>query len=202
MRGSHFSDIMSRALLIVGDVGSGKTALTARLLNEACSKAKLSEITLIEMAPERKDFNRITVGGRLADFMALPLGLKVLAPSKRLSAPRMEGRTARDVVRLASLNAQTIEKLFHMYSASPTPILFLNDVSMYLQTGDPMKLITLIKSADTAVANSYEGHLLREDHGSGVSQRELEGVTALKKAVDLTITLEIPSRNAHQQITT
>jgi hypothetical protein len=179
---------MGRRLLIVGDVGSGKTAMTARLLAEAVSMFDSNDIAVIDMAPEKRYFNEVAVGGRLADFMRTQVGLRVLVPARKVGAPRIEGRTASDVLRLAQLNAQSIDQLLDRYFASPSPILFMNDVSIYLQAGEPRRLLEVFASAKTMVANSYEGSALQDDHESGVSRHEREGLAVLKKAVDKVLT--------------
>ena len=115
--------------------------------------------------------------------------LRIMVPSQRVSAPRIEGRTASDVLRLARLNAWSIEQLFSQYSTAPTPVLFMNDVSIYLQAGKPTRLLEVLGSAKTVVANSYEGLSLRDDHGSGVCQRERKGLSLLKKRVDIVLML-------------
>jgi hypothetical protein len=190
----HFSEVIGRRLLIVGDVGSGKTAMTARLLAEAVSMFDSNDIAVIDMAPEKRYFNQVAVGGRLTDFIRPQVGLRVLVPARKVGAPRIEGRTASDVLRLARLNAQSIDQLLDRYTASPSPILFINDVSIYLQAGEPRRLLKVFASAKTMVANSYEGSALQDDHGSGVSRREREGLAVLKKAVDKVLTASsVPS---------
>jgi len=189
LRDLRFNEIVGRRLLITGDVGAGKTAMTARLLSEASSVLDPNDITVIDIAPERREFKGVAVGGRLTDFMTTETGLRVMVPSQRVSAPRIEGRTASDVLRLARLNARSVEQLFKQYSTVPTPVLFMNDVSIYLQAGEPTRLLEVMASAKTVVANSYEGLSLRDDHGSGVCQRELKGLALLKKTMDIVLML-------------
>ncbi len=190
---------MDRKLLIVGDIGSGKTALTSRLLSEALPISDLNDITVVDMAPERRPFKGVAVGGRLTDLMNHGTSLRVLVPARKLGAPRIEGRTADDVLRLARLNAQSIDKLLEMYSASPTPILFMNDISMYLQAGDSRRLLKVFASAKTVVANSYEGLALQDDRGAGVSRHEREELAVLKHAVDMVVTVNVTPTLESQQ---
>jgi hypothetical protein len=65
----------------------------------------------------------------------------------------------------------------------------MNDVSMYLQIGDVGKLLNVIDCAETVVINSYQGIALQDDHGSGVSQHERDGLALLKRGVDRVMTL-------------
>lgn len=199
MRDFHFDEIIGCKLLIVGDVGSGKTALTARLLTEALAIFSANDITLIDMAPKRREFKGVTVGGRLTDFMNVPTGLRILTPTPRPVASRIEGLAAGDVLRFAQSNHQSIDRVLQTYSADPAQILFMNDVSMYLQVGELGNLLTVIASAKTVVMNSYEGIALKDDRGSGVSQNERDGLAILKGAVDRVMTLGADPSPASEQ---
>jgi len=201
LRDFHFDEIIGRKLLIVGDVGSGKTALTARLLTEALAIFSPNDITVIDMAPTRREFKGVIVGGRLTEFMNARTGMRILTPTSSPVAPRIEGLTAGDVLRFAQSNHQSIDRLLEKYSAGPTSILFMNDVSMYLQTGELGNLLNVIESAKTVVMNSYEGIALQDDHGSGVSQHERDGLALLKRAVDQVITLSAASSPTSEQET-
>jgi hypothetical protein len=176
-----------KKVLIVGEVGSGKTALTARLLREAIVAIGPAKITAIDMAPRRKQFKRVVVGGRLTDFMRGDAEMRILVPAGKLHAPRIEGKTANEVVYLARVNAQLIQELLEAYLMAPTPILFINDVSMYLLAGEVKPLLKVVKLAETFVANSYEGLTLGQNHDSGISKREKSGLSLLKKAMDYVV---------------
>lgn len=185
----HFSAINGLRILIVGNVGSGKTALTARLLGEAVAAIEPAKITVIDMAPERQQFNEFVVGGSLNDYLRNNQGLRFLVPVRKLHAPRIEGRSSEEVLRLARTNATIIEELLKTFLRDPTPVLFANDVSMYLQAGDTKTLLKTVGLANTFVGNSYCGLSLEDDHQSGLSERERSGLVALKSAMDKVLTL-------------
>jgi GTPase SAR1 family protein len=181
--------MIGRKLLIVGDVGCGKTALTARLLTEALAARSPDDITLIDMAPERRELKGAIVGGRLTDIVNAPTGLRILIPTPSPVAARIEALSAEDVLRFAQSNHQSIDRVLQKYSAKPAKILFMNDVSMYLQVGDLRNLLRAITSTKTVVMNSYEGVTLEDDRGSGVSQHERDGLAVLKRTVDEVVNL-------------
>jgi hypothetical protein len=185
----HFSGVTGLKVLIEGDIGSGKTVLTARLLEEAVVVVGSAKITVIDMAPEPRQFKGVMVGGYLSDYVEGDHGFRTLAPNRKLRAPRIEGHTADEVLYLARMNASTIQELLETYLLDPTPVLFANDVSMYLQAGDAKILFKTVAMADTFVGNSYSGLTLEEDNESGLSRRERSGLAALKNIMDRVVTL-------------
>ena len=193
MNDLHFDEIRGRKTLILGDVGSGKTALTALLVTEAVATNQSTDITVIDMAPERKKFKNVMIGGRVTDFLDDRTKVSVLFPIPELRAPRTEGQTTAEVADFARSNAKSIGKLLHKYSANPTPILFINDVSMYLQAGEANELLKSVKATETFIANAYQGTTLQNDHDSGISEHERLELNALRNAVDDVIILDAES---------
>jgi hypothetical protein len=185
----HFSELLERRTLIIGDVGSGKTTLTARLLEEAIMNFRVAKITVIDMAPRSVQFKGISIGGLISDSLKKYSHLRLFTPNLKLHAPRIEGRTADDVLQMARTNAAIIDELLQRYMSDPTPILFVNDASIYLQAGNMNALLKAVLLAQTFVGNSYSGLTLEDDNQSGLSQRERIGLTALKKIMDKVLTV-------------
>lgn len=185
----HFTELTGHRILIVGDVGSGKTSLTARLLTEAIVSADAANVTVIDMAPQKTQLRGVAIGGRLTDLVKDYKRARLLVPAEKLHAPRIEGHTANEVAHLAKQNSECIEELLDEYMTHPTPILFINDISMYLMAGNLEALIKAVSMGQTVVANSYEGVALKDDRGSGVSERERKGLATLKRAMDTVLSL-------------
>lgn len=195
----HFNQARGRKVLIAGDVCSGKTTVTARLLREATETVEPHTITVIEMAPRRREFKGMIVGGRLTDLMLNGLaGVRLLLPRVDLYAPRIEGTDPNHVLRLAKSNAELIQELLEKYHETPTPVLFINDVSMYLHSGDVNNLLKVLSLAKTAVTNSYQGSTLEDDKRSGLSNHERVGLMAMKKIMDININLQADSSSRTQ----
>lgn len=189
MKDLHFNQIKASRVLIIGDVGAGKTALTARLVEEAALQLGPDKVTVIDMAPERKRFKGFVIGGGIDIPLKKYPNLHLLKPSEKLHAPRIEERTADRVLQLAVSNAAIIEKLLHQYVHDPTPVLFMNDVSIYLQAGNLNRLTETIILADTFVGNAYSGTVLEDDNRSGLSQRERASLDSLKTIMDKVLAL-------------
>ncbi|HUV33343.1 MAG TPA: hypothetical protein VMW22_00330 [Candidatus Desulfaltia sp.] len=175
MTSTSMSELAGKRTLIVGDVGTGKTNQTRRLMEEALSLG-LGPVTVMDMAPEARVVNGTRVGGPLLD--ANVPGVRVLR-NRCIKTPRLSAVDAKDLVEQALHNAVVVEGLLEQFRASPSPVLFINDVSIYLQLGDLGTLWDAIAMAETVVANGYLGERLRDDRGSGVSERERRGMEEL-----------------------
>ncbi len=170
-------DCLGRKTIILGDVNSGKTDLTRSLVEE-CLRAGHRNITIIDMAPERKN----NVGGKLD----LPGDWHVHVLTTEITAPRLTGTSDDEIEALAAGNAGRIEELFQAFLADPGSILFINDLSLYLQGGSPERLDEVLKAVPTVIINGYYGQGLGD---SPFSQRERERMDQLAAACDRVIRL-------------
>lgn len=168
MKEISYAAIKGKKTLIRGDVGKGKTSMLSRLLAEAAAAEGSGSITVIDMAPGERSVGERKAGGRLA--VPASLVARCIAPA-HLAAPRLEGTDAEEVVRLAMRNASALEPCLALYIASPTPVLFVNDLTMYLQCGRAELLEEAIALAKTFVGTAYWGDFF-DDKGSGINVRE------------------------------
>lgn len=186
MTSISFSKALGKRVLILGDVGSGKTALTRRLLTEAVEKGYGRNITVMEMAPRATTIRGLSVGGVLMnpeDWEVCYLGVE------DIRTPRLSAKNAEDLLKLADYNKNEIEKLLDEFIANPTSILFVNDVSIYLQRGNLERLWCTLEKAGTVVANGYVGKKLKDDFGTGISAREEELMEKLAARMEFVIRL-------------
>jgi hypothetical protein len=168
LRECSFDEFIGLKTLIVGDVGAGKTILTRRLLMEAVDLVG-DVITVLDFAPPAQKVKGIDVGGYL--FEDSHPRIRCLY-SRLIKTPRLSAEDGEELIRLASFNREITESLIAKYIDSPTDTLFINDASIHLQQGNLGELLNAMGSASTVVANGYMGSKLKQDRGSGVSERE------------------------------
>lgn len=186
MSGISFSETLDKRVLIIGDVGTGKTALTRRLLAEAVEGGRARSITVMEMAPPATTIRGLSVGGTLIN----PRDWKVrYLKAEEVKTPRLSAKNGEHLLKLVDYNRNKIEKLLDYFTAHPTSILFINDVSIYLQGGDLDRLWIALEKANTVVANGYVGERLKEDFGTGISERERRLMEKLAARMDVVIRL-------------
>lgn len=183
-----FQQLLGRKVLIVGDAGTGKTALTASLLEEAVSMQHSHEITVVDMAPPSMVVQGIRIGGTMEEATSIIKEVRYLRP-REVKAPRVMGKSPQEVLKLADSNRQEIDRALDVFLANQTPTLFINDISLYLQRGDLKKLGYIIGVTKTFIANGYFGDKLAEDLGTGISRNERERMQELMKLMDVVITL-------------
>jgi len=183
-----FQDLLGKKALILGDVRTGKTKLTVELLEEAVEHEISGEITVIDMAPETKTVEGGSIGGRLSEFTEAHKGIRYLTPSK-VETPRLKATSAEELLSMSRLNVEIIEPLLDEYTASPSPILFINDISIYLQSGSVDTILGVVGQAETFIANGYYGEYFHMDLGTGVSKRERELMDVLVSQMEIVIRL-------------
>lgn len=169
----NWSAYKNKTTCLAGEVNSGKTRRLAGII-QAARDAGENDLALLDLAPDRfKGVGGKLEGGEIS-------GLRILTAP--IHAPRLMGKDQAHTLELARENAATIQGLIDDLLASPCACLFVNDVSLYLQAGDPRRLYQLIEACTTVVINGYFGKRLGEDE---FSQRERQAMEELFKRCDL-----------------
>ncbi|MBU2551765.1 MAG: ATP-binding protein [Proteobacteria bacterium] len=166
---------LGRCTLIVGDVNTGKTTLARKLLDQACSELSGDRIAIVDLAPDippdiaaRRGLSG--VGGRLTP----PTDRGVLYLNAPIEPPRLSSATEAEARAKAEANAVRIERLFLAFERSGRNVLFVNDLSMYVQAGSSREVIRVFDRAATVVANGYFGEKLGSGGLSRRERREME----------------------------
>jgi hypothetical protein len=178
------TEIIGAKSLILGEVGSGKTSLIAKIVQKLLLVIEPKEITIIDMAPEAIG----EIGGKISKYLSLNSELKHLSPAK-VYAPRAMGTTHTQVLEYAKRNKNALEPLLDEFLKKPTKVLVINDVTLYLHLGKLEKIINCMKLTETFLASAYYGVKLEEDYGAGISAREKRMVEKLATYVDHVVKL-------------
>ena len=183
-----FKDVVGKKMLITGDVGVGKTKLTVALLEEAIALGLSAKITIIDMAPATVYIEGRKIGGKLVEFFEKLRAIRYLTP-QRVETPRLSAKSTRELLHLIDLNEKRIRPLLKKFVETPTSILFVNDISIYLQSGFDEPILSVMRSSDTFVANGYYGSTLQSDFETDVSSTERRLMKKLADTVDFAINL-------------
>jgi hypothetical protein len=164
---------LSQKTLIVGDINTGKTARTGRILQLFVDAGWDADISVIDLAPD--------VQGNVGGKMPVPEKAALQYLTGPIVPPRLTATNDDQAQKLARANAQLIEDLFQSFSAHPTEILFVNDASLYLQAGNIERFEAVLGIPATVVLNAYYGESFPD---SALTRREKQVVSELIRLCD------------------
>jgi len=176
--------MIGKKLLIIGEVGRGKTRLTAELLEKLANELYPKDVTVIDMTPTKV----AGIANRLPAYTNTISKVMYLTPPL-VRAPRIEGKERGEVIYLANFNKNSIEPLIQSFLKQPTPVLIIDNLSIYLHAGDVSKIFDCMDVAKTFIANSYYGTSLSDDKNSGITERERKLIDRLIEKSDTIIRL-------------
>lgn len=172
----------NKRTLVLGDVNTGKTTFCRAILEAMLREGLAARIAVIELAPEvSADIRDLSglhgVGGKLAANN--PVEVAWLSAS--FVPPRLSSKNEQEAQQRARENAVKILALFKRYGKLSRDILFINDISMFLQSERAERVVELTANAKTIVANGYYGEKL----GAGaLSLHERKEMESLKSYFD------------------
>ncbi|NPU82965.1 MAG: hypothetical protein HPY65_00640 [Syntrophaceae bacterium] len=170
-------DFLGRRTLIVGDINTGKTYRSGEILSALCLSGLGPRIVILDLAPVIPEKLALEkglrgAGGRLSP----PPGRHVLVFEASPEPPRLSSRTEAEALEKARRNRLAIDALFPRASKTSRDILFVNDISLYLQAGNVEDLTTFLNGFGTVIANGYRGERLG---GGSLTEREKEQMEKL-----------------------
>ena len=163
--------------LIIGDVNTGKTARSARILKLFINKGYAKKIAILDLGTDPVQ----GIGGKIQP----PPGEPLLYLTGIISPPRLMGKNTNHTLHLANENAKTIEKMFVKLRQEKREVLFVNDATLYLQAGRLNRFIEILDTASTQVINAYYGNAFID---SELTRREKQLTEDLMKLCDTVIT--------------
>jgi hypothetical protein len=175
-------EIRGKKVLILGETGSGKTRLAAKLLREIMTMINPEKITVIDFAPQRAG----EIGGKITDYLSMPSEVKYFSP-KNVYTPRLTGRSLEQILRYVELNRKNMEPLLREFIRNTTDVLAINDVTLYLHSGRLGTVLKCVKLAKTFLATAYYGSKLADDLGTGITARERKLTDELATFMNLVV---------------
>ena len=177
------ADLLGKKLLVMGDINAGKTTLCRQWLARLCAQGLGARIVVLDLAPDIPPALAQARGlAGAGGYLLPPPDSDVLDLRTHLHAPRLSSATEAEAEEKAAENARAIEALFDQLppSGSGRDVLFINDVTLYLQAGFAADLLGNLGKVDftTLVVNGYWGQRLGD---SALSRREREQTRRLRE---------------------
>jgi len=174
------SRYLDRRTLILGEINSGKTVLADRIMAALIGQGLAERMAVIDLAPEVLPELAARWGLEgLGGYLIPPPGEPILYLAAPLVPPRLSAKTEAEAVHLARQNLHLAEPLLEDWARSGRDILFINDLSLYLQAGRAEQLVQELAPAKTVVANAYFGRRLGRGQLSIRERAETEALTQL-----------------------
>ena len=167
---------LNRQTMIAGDVNSGKTTLTTLILEHFLNAGYGQQIAVLDLSPDPVQ----GIGGKLS----LGSGTPALYLTAHIIAPRLMGKDAAHTLRLAKENVGKIEVLFEVFKRQRREIVFVNDATLYLQSGSLALFLETLSMSSTQIINAYYGNTFVD---SELTQRERRLTDALIEVSDKVI---------------
>ena len=178
----QMNDPIGKKLLVMGDVNVGKTTRSRQWLQSLCEQGLGPRIVVLDLAahipPAMAQARGLAGAG---GYLVPPPNCGALDLRTHLDAPRLSSATEAEAEAKAARNARAIDALLAQLPppGSGRDVLFVNDVTLYLQAGQASDLLAHLGRADfgTVLVNGYWGQRLGD---SALSRRERTQTEALR----------------------
>ena len=181
-----FSNLVGHHSLIYGETNTGKTLHTAKFIQYLLEnkKFKPKEISILDFAPRLTYIKHLKVGGRIQDYYKDCLKCNIIHFDGEIIPPRLNARSKNQLYSNICKNFKKIYTIIGKYNCNPTPVLIINDISIYLHLGKSEHLINTIHKSSTFLGNTYYGTSITSKFSKLVSVMEKKKVEYLIKNIE------------------
>ena len=181
-----FNSLKGLHTLIYGETNTGKTFYTAKFVQYLLENKKIEprEISILDFAPRLTYFKNLKIGGRIQDYYEHSLKCNLITFVGEIIPPRLNAKNKSDLYSNLCNNFKKIHETIEKYNNSPTPVLIINDISLFLHLGSNKYLINAINKSNTFFGNSYYGSSIKGSFATLFSLKEKRSVKYLLKRVD------------------
>jgi len=181
-----FNNLKGLHTLIYGETNTGKTFHTAKFVQYLLENQNFEpkEISILDFAPKLTHFKNLKIGGRIQDYYEHSLKCNVINFIGEIIPPRLKAKNKSEMLTNICNNFKKIHESLEKYNDSPTPVLIINDISLFLHLGSNRYLINTINKSDTFFGNSYYGSSITSKFSKLLSIIEKNKVEFLIKNVD------------------
>jgi len=182
--------LVGKKTLIYGETNTGKTFYTAKFIQYLLEIKKINpkDISILDFAPKLANFNNLKIGGRIQDYFENSVKCNNITFKGEIIPPRLKANNKKEIYSNICHNFNKLYEIMEIYNSSPTPVLIINDISLYLHLGGNKYLINTINKSDTFFGNSYYGSSINSKFSKQISIKEKRKVESLIKTVENSFT--------------
>ncbi len=181
-----FNSLRGLHTLIYGETNTGKTFYTAKFVQYLLEIEKLEskKISILDFAPKLAYFNNLKIGGRIQDYYENSVKCNNINFKGEIIPPRLKAKNKNEMYSNICHNFTKIYEIIEIYNNSVTPVLIINDISLFLHLGSNKYLINTINKSDTFFGNSYYGSSISSKFSKLISIKEKRKVESLIKIIE------------------
>ncbi len=182
----NYSKFIGHHTFLYGEINSKKTYYTAKFIQFLIESRNFDpkEISILDFAPPLKIIKDIKIGGKIKDFYENSVICNNINFEGDIIPPRLNASNRKELYENACKNYKKTFEILKIFSDSPTKVLIINDISIYLHIGNKKLLIDSIKKSNTFFGNSYYGYSIKSDFATLFSLREKRLVEYLIKKIE------------------
>ena len=180
-----FNQFIGYHTILYGETNTKKTYFTAKFVQFLVESKNINpkDISILDFAPKLNIINGLKIGGKIEDFYALCSKCKNISFEGEIIPPRLNASNKKELYHFASINYEKTQRCLEKFNHSPTPFLVINDISIYLHSGNKKYFLNSIKKANTFFGNSYYGSSIKRNFALFFSLKEKRSVRYLLKRV-------------------
>jgi hypothetical protein len=181
-----FNSLVGLHTIIYGETNTGKTFYTAKFIQYLIEIKGFNpkEITILDFAPKLAYIKNLKIGGRIYDYYENSVKCNNIDFEGEIIPPRLNAKDKSDLFKIICLNFKKIYEILKIYNKNPTPVLIINDVSLYSHLGANQYLINTINKSNTFFGNAYYGDSIRNKFSKLLSIREKGRIDSLVRNID------------------
>lgn len=183
---NNYDDLIEQHTLLYGETDTRKTYYTAKFVQFLIETKKVVpiNISILDFAPPSSTINNLKIGGRIEDFYEGSKKCRNILFKGEIIPPRLNSSNKTELYQNACENFKKSSEILHLFKKDPTPILIINDISIYLHIGNIKLLLEAINKSNTFFGNSYYGSSIKRDYATLFSLREKRLVEYLIKKIE------------------
>ncbi|MFX1375389.1 MAG: hypothetical protein ACFFA0_06230 [Promethearchaeota archaeon] len=181
-----FDNLVNHHTLLYGEANTYKTFHTSEFVKFLLESKNIppKEISILDFAPSLMTIKNLKIGGKIKDFYEKSDTCKNIIFKGEIIPPRLKSRNKTELYQYARKNFKKTSEILVLFNENPTPVLIINDISIYLHIGSIKLLLNAINKSNTFFGNTYFGSSIKCGYATLFSLRERRKVKSLIKRVE------------------
>jgi len=182
----NFNNCIGYKTLLYGEINTKKTYYTAKFIQFLVETKNFepNNISILDFAPPLHIIKDMKVGGKVKDYYNGSIKCNNLYFKGEIIPPRLKSRNVKELYNIACDNYKKTYEILYLFKENPTPVLIINDISIYLHIGNRKLLLDSIRKVNTFFGNSYYGSSMKSDFTKFFNLREKRLVENLIKKIE------------------